>query len=609
MHVCMHDLYYINIPLTNDNIHVHTSCHPTLSYTCAFLSHSMMKAKNFYSKDKKIRKHETTGLKTKPCCKHVQREIENPPTFTSPPPSTPSGSEAEAPTSSLSGLDGFVFHGDVASRSGTDVKTCDVNGDGYLDLIIGAQHADVTAQGQLLQQAGRVYIIFGKASGWPRKIAGGLDLTGGIGVSIMGMSEFGWFGLGVACGDVNGDGYGDVIGASRTFGGHGAHVVFGKPVGWADTILLSDLNGNNGFHVDIGDLLAGSVVASLASCDVNGDGISDVIFSSDSTRNSIPVLFGKANGFSATVYGWSIAGSEGRIIMLPNHFPGEQVAEYVVACGDVNGDNIGDIVIGSPLGMGEGARISRGEVHVVFGRPMYSWDSSVFYTVSLDGYNGFRILGRADGSLTGQALCVGDINGDGYGDVVIGSPQARVMMGSEMRTTGEVAVVFGKPSFGASPAIELVRGALGTQDYVLFIGQDAIAQAGASVATGHVNQDGYRDVIIGVAGAHNADQYPVGGVHVVFGRDGTTSRWGGSSDVYLGNLSHSQGFVLHGDTRGGDVGKVLAAGDVNGDGFADIILGDVTYGSAAAPSTGTAAGIVYVVFQPVKVTCVPAMNG
>ncbi len=111
--------------------------------------------------------------------------------------------------STLNGLNGFVLEGiDAVDFSGVSVSSAgDINGDGYDDVIIGAYDADIGADGG----AGESYVVFGKASGWSSSLdLSTLNGTNGFVLEGIDADDFSGYSVSSA-GDINGDGYDDVI--------------------------------------------------------------------------------------------------------------------------------------------------------------------------------------------------------------------------------------------------------------------------------------------------------------------------------------------------------------------------------------------------------------
>ena len=196
----------------------------------------------------------------------------------------------------------------------------------------------------------------------------------------------------------------------------------------------------------------------------------------------------------------------------------------------------------------------------------------------LDGSNGFAIPGVDVYDLSGNGVSgLGDINGDGYDDIIVGAKYGDAGGG----TSGEAYVIFGKSSFSDSVDPARLNGSSGFR----LDGADGGDQAGFSVSeAGDVNGDGIDDLLVGAPYADPENRSSAGEVYVVFGKkSGYKSTWD------LDSLTDTEGFVIQGIDPNDYAGHAVnTAGDVNNDGYDDIIIG--------APGAASKKGETYVLF-------------
>ena len=188
---------------------------------------------------------------------------------------------------------------------------------------------------------------------------------------------------------------------------------------------------------------------------------------------------------------------------------------------------------------------------------------STFNLSELNGSNGFAINGIGVFAQSGWSVSsAGDVNGDGFDDLIIGAP---TVAPNGIPNAGQSYVVFGSNSgFGAGLDLSTLDGSNG-----FAINGIANYFSGRSVSSaGDVNGDGFDDLIIGATAA-DPNGIGSGQSYVVFGRNS-----GLDASFNLSTLDGSNGFAINGIAAFDNSGRsVSSAGDVNGDGFDDLIIG------------------------------------
>ena len=342
-------------------------------------------------------------------------------------------------------------------------------------------------------------------------------------------------------------------------------------------IQLSSVNGANGFELGGAAVNDESGYSVSIAGDINGDGIQDIIIGAPDASPGGLIVAGKTyvvfgnDNWSSPISLSTLNGANG--FALDGETANDQSGYSVSTAGDVNDDGIQDIIIGAPDASPIGS-LYGGKSYVIFGKT--NW-TSPFLLSSLNGINGFQLDGVAYEQNGVSVSTAGDVNGDGIQDIIVGAFEAA-------GGAGAAYVVFGRSNWTSPIALSSLNGINGIRLAGGMVGD----QCGASVSqAGDVNGDGIQDLLVGAYQASPGGLNLAGKTYVVFGKN----LW--TSSIALSSLNGTNGFELEGVIANDLSGSsVKTAGDVNGDGIHDIIIGayNASFGGLVQ------AGRAYVVF-------------
>lgn len=487
----------------------------------------------------------------------------------------------------LTPAQGVIFTGLPSSgEAGPLVSSAgDVNKDGYDDILLSAPGYSGTSETST-SYTGIVYLIYGKSNLIGLSLTpASLSSTQGVSFSCIStdddaFSTYYHTGYSVSsAGDINADGYDDILigdgGMEPNSPGH-VFLIYGNLSSNLVTINLCALEPSIGISVSISsagitcDYYNDPYTVSSAG-DVNGDGILDILVG-DSTCNTVNSAY-SGPGVSYLIYGnASLAKIESSQIITYDGgvTPGGYLGWSVSSAGDINKDGYDDFIMSAPdsTRADDDGASKIGIVFLIYGGKNLE-DLDLTYLVSTQGIS---ITGAQSGDQTGYSVSgVGDVNNDGYDDVIIGAPG--------YSSSGGIVYLI----YGSSSLRNINLAFLGTAG-ITIIGETA-SQAGYSVSNaGDLNKDNYTDIIIGAPGYSSSK----GRAYIIYGNNNLTN-------ITLNNLTVAQGILITGANEGDMAGfSVSGAGDINNDGYDDVIIGaSGYYVNEDKPNENGAAYLIY----------------
>ncbi|MFQ5341588.1 MAG: hypothetical protein ACE5F6_08570 [Anaerolineae bacterium] len=452
----------------------------------------------------------------------------------------------------------------------------DFNHDGRADVAVGAGDSDPTGN-----VSGEVYVLFGAPV-----VSGQIDMAHrSPDVNILGGTNEGRLGHNLAVADLNGDGIDDLIVLDYNAGppdrptAGASHVFFGGTETWNRPII--DMTQASGDVIIWGAVDGEHAGAVYVVDDLNSDGIDDLILGAPASNRSEERIYN--SGAVYVLYGRrDLSGTVDLLVDADLTIRGVEEAGFFgssVGLGDLDGDGSIDLVVGLK-GLDRGQAIDAGALYVFFEL------NERHGVIDLADHAPDLVLWGVGRERVGSALAVGDANGDGRSDLLIGAPTAS----PDGRYRAGMAYLVLGPLDAGQPQVDVAA----ITDVAIW-GPAANAPAGDAVALWDLGGDGLAEVLV------NAPEADVGGRT----KAGLLAVWNGRvlfEDPVLDLAGDEPDWVVWGDdpyTRG--AWFLSGTGDVDGNGRPDLLLGI----AETEPEGRNEAGTVYGLFNPLPVQSTP----
>jgi FG-GAP repeat protein len=473
------------------------------------------------------------------------------------------------------------FAGKNTPQIGFAIHCSDINGDGIQDIIIGAPYPEGPVKGR--DRLEKVYLFFGR-----KKFRRVIDLNRADLILFRPYSPHSArFGQSIASGDLNGDGFNDLIlGAPHSSGGESrfrageVYVLFGR----------KKMSGKKNIQKVADLIITGTEVSSetgfaVASGDLNGDELDDIIIGAPAANRDTKVMAGQTyvifgrNKLPRNLslsHSWDvhITGIDGPNTYLMDWGKLPDRSGSALATGDINDDGMDDLIIAAPYANGpDNKRTGSGETYVLYG------GKNMKRNIDLANEADLTLWGAVKGAFSGYSLASGDFNGDGIGDIIIGmgspqlSPRRKWQLGAY--------VIYGKQNLPYNldllrEADQVLKDSKREGPLPLIAGKQPVDfYNGYSVALGDLNGDSSEELVLGRLGSHKKR-----GISAFIVSGNRKSR--------VINLNEQfDGVILQRNTD--DVWQqTVALGDINGDGKNDILI--------RAPESSKKGGKIFIIF-------------
>ncbi len=424
----------------------------------------------------------------------------------------------------------------------TSVMTGDINGDGFDDIVMGAYYADPNGR----NAAGIVYVIFGETQANQQTE---IDLSvSNADISILGANSNDQLGKTIAVGNVNGDGYDDII-ISAPYASETGRESCGKVyviLGGLGLLNSYDLLYEEYDSVIIGQNTNDYLGISLSCGDINNDNYDDLFVAAPNgdyqNVNNCGIVYSIfGNNTLNGVY--DLSSYQPNILFIGNEL--NDNSGKFIRIGNFNNDQFDDLAIGAPNADPLG-RSNAGIIYLIEGRSNFGNS-----TIMLSEDSDTQIFGVTSNGLVGNTFAFGDINGDNNDDLIL----------SDMADgTGKVGVLFGSNNL---PGIF----DLSTMDLnVNIVGGVTNGILGENIFSARVNQDEFYDIVIGSPSADNMSGVDAGILFVIYG----------SSDIFDQNLDDiSAPITLYGASADDKLGSSFCGLNINNDNRYDICVGAI----------------------------------